>query len=59
MQIPHADSPISSSITISAGVATLVPTTEDCPSRLTSLADNALYEAKGRGRDQTVASDTC
>ncbi|WP_293615137.1 sensor domain-containing diguanylate cyclase [Porticoccus sp.] len=59
LQIPHADNPISSSITISAGVASLVPTTEERSSRLTSLADKALYEAKGRGRDQTVASDTC
>lgn len=59
LQIAHADSPISPSITISSGVASLLPSAEANSSRLISLADKALYEAKDKGRNQAVASEAC
>jgi predicted signal transduction protein with EAL and GGDEF domain len=41
-------------VSASAGVATF-PVDARTPQELFELADRALYEAKRRGRDQTVA----
>jgi len=61
--IGHPDSPVSSSVTISAGLATLLPRpyaqdltlTLHPPSELIARADEALYQAKHNGRNQAVA----
>ncbi len=42
-------------VTLSAGVATLPDNAADAD-RLVAAADSALYEAKGSGRDRTIAS---
>lgn len=51
-QISHECSPVSSILTISLGIATLVPTSDLTCEDLISLADKALYQAKRLGRDR-------
>ncbi|MHB8770371.1 MAG: diguanylate cyclase [Syntrophales bacterium] len=46
-------------ITVSFGVATMVPTEAEKPERLVTDADRAMYEAKRGGRNRTVASAPC
>ena len=52
LQIPHPDSKINRYVTISLGVASVVPTLDMNPEQLVSIADKALYEAKGMGRNR-------
>ena len=52
LQIEHADSDVSSAVTVSIGVSTALPERDSDPARLLALADAQLYRAKhsGRGR---------
>lgn len=54
LQLPHSSSACAAHVTVSAGVATLVPTAELQPSSLVAAADEALYQAKHRGRNRWV-----
>lgn len=54
LQIPHKSSPTSKYVTISLGVATLIPSHGMEPSELIALADKALYESKQNGRNQVT-----
>ena len=54
--IPHADSPTSPRLTLSIGVATLVPPPGGKPTTLLEHADIALYEAKRAGRARHACS---
>lgn len=54
LHIPHKSSPTSEYVTISLGVATLVPTDDLEPSELIAMADKALYHSKQNGRNQTT-----
>jgi diguanylate cyclase (GGDEF)-like protein len=45
------------SITVSGGLATLVPGVQQAPRDLIKLADQALYEAKGAGRNRIVVAN--
>lgn len=54
LRIPHPASRSGSLLTISAGVAALVPTARQAASVLTKRADEALYAAKRSGRNRVV-----
>jgi diguanylate cyclase (GGDEF)-like protein len=54
MRMPHAKSATSGIVTVSIGVASLVPESAADAERLISAADRALYEAKNRGRDRVA-----
>jgi diguanylate cyclase (GGDEF)-like protein/PAS domain S-box-containing protein len=51
LAIPHAYSDVSAIISISLGIASLIPTTTESPKQLIASADRALYTAKQKGRD--------
>lgn len=54
LNIPHQDSDVCDRITVSLGIATLVPTVKGSPTNLVDQADQALYWAKKRGRNQSA-----
>ncbi|EAW37970.1 diguanylate cyclase domain-containing protein [Lyngbya sp. PCC 8106] len=54
LNIPHSQSKIADCITVSSGVASVVPQANDSPSNLIATADTALYEAKKKGRDCVI-----
>lgn len=56
LEIPHADSSVCPFITLSLGVATVVPGIEQDSNELIQQADTALYQAKNQGRNQVVAA---
>ncbi|HWJ94538.1 MAG TPA: diguanylate cyclase, partial [Telluria sp.] len=51
MAVPHEASPTSSLLTVSMGIATLVPDEDSAPADLVQAADAQLYEAKAAGRN--------
>lgn len=53
-QIAHASSPDTSCLTISLGVATIIPSQQDSSRDLVATADRLLYKAKQAGRNQLV-----
>jgi len=54
LDVPHAGSHVSSHVTLSLGVALLTPVPSSRPGVLVRAADNALYQAKGMGRNRVV-----
>lgn len=52
IDIQHPSSDISSQVTLSVGVATMIPQVDDNISSFVSRADHALYMAKSKGRNQ-------
>jgi diguanylate cyclase (GGDEF)-like protein/PAS domain S-box-containing protein len=54
INMEHKHSKISSSVTISQGVATTIPKKNSAQDELISLADKALYKAKQEGRNRVI-----
>ena len=57
LQILHKASDVSDHITVSLGVATQIPTRHTKPHGLINLADEAMYEAKRKGRNQVIVAN--
>ena len=55
LQIPHPESLVSDCVTLSLGVACIVPDAKTAPQQLIQRSDNALYEAKQKGRNRAIA----
>lgn len=52
LAIPHTESDVNDKVTVSLGIASLIPTGEELPENLVEQADTALYIAKQQGRDR-------
>jgi diguanylate cyclase (GGDEF)-like protein len=57
LNIPHEASPVASRLTVSLGAAYILPTASRSPEGLIQLADEALYSAKGQGRNRVVVME--
>ncbi len=54
LAIPHQNSEVSNSITLSMGIASQIPIVDQSLENLMSHADKALYTAKNQGRNQVI-----
>ncbi|KAF3887835.1 MULTISPECIES: EAL domain-containing protein [Nostocales] len=57
LQLPHPNSQIDQFITLSIGVATIIPHSQSSSSTLVAAADQGLYQAKAQGRNCVVQMD--
>lgn len=57
MHIPHGASPVADHVTVSAGVAAMVPGRTTPVTQLIDAADRALYQAKEEGRNRIVVAE--
>jgi len=53
LELPHAYSPLCNIVTISMGIASKIASEKESPADLIEMADEALYEAKNAGRNQS------
>jgi len=58
LRIIHATSPVDRYITLSMGIASVVPTPDISSDSLLTLTDDSLYEAKLQGRNHIVVNHT-
>lgn len=54
LKIPHENSRVSQTVTISIGGVSFKPASNTTPEEILHLADQALYQAKNTGRDRAV-----
>lgn len=57
LKIPHAYAGVSQYVTVSMGVAVVTPSTDSSVDDLYEMADKALYQAKGNGRNCIVCNN--
>jgi diguanylate cyclase (GGDEF)-like protein len=57
LQIEHSGSPVTSQVTLSMGIATVIPNGTSKPKQLVTEADKMLYKAKESGRDSIMHTD--
>jgi diguanylate cyclase (GGDEF)-like protein len=57
LQLKHPASPVAKHLTVSIGAACVVPAPDRSPFGFVQLADEALYEAKGQGRNRCIIMD--
>jgi diguanylate cyclase (GGDEF)-like protein len=57
LALPHARSNVTDRVTLSLGIATIIPIAAIPPSELLAAADLALYQAKTQGRNQFAIAD--
>lgn len=57
LEIHHKKSEVKNILTISMGCASIIPTPQDEPSELFKAADQELYKAKERGRNQISSKE--
>ncbi len=57
LKIPHQKSLASEYVTLSAGVAAIIPSAKFSSDYLISVADKALYEAKAQGRNRSICKN--
>ena len=55
LKLPHAKSKVCDHVTLSLGVATMIPNADNSAEALVELADEGLYESKENGRNQSRA----
>ena len=54
LNIPHPQSPTSQRLTLSVGIATIIPNKSTTPEELIRMADKALYSSKDGGRNRVT-----
>lgn len=56
LAIPHDASPVAPIVTISVGLASVIPNRSLSPAQVVAMADEALYQAKQFGRNRSVTA---
>ncbi|BFM40816.1 diguanylate cyclase [Synechocystis sp. LKSZ1] len=54
LSLPHGNSEIQATISISIGITSLIPSSDSSPAKLIEQADQSLYCAKASGRNQSM-----
>ncbi len=54
LRMPHISSQVSDIVSLSLGVSSIIPDTRTSPHALISAADDALYDAKLKGRNRII-----
>ena len=57
LNMPHENSDVSGRVTVSLGIAAMLPAGDNSAGKLIMLADQALYQAKTEGRNRYKVSD--
>jgi len=56
--LPHSNSAVGNQVTVSIGIAHVVPSLHRSAQGFVQLADQSLYQAKEEGRDRSVSNNT-